>query len=267
MEFLVLAFLGVVTGVIAALFGIGGGAIIVPAVLYGHYILPSFDFSMQDAVVISVIQMIFSSIFGSFLNIFIKKNLDLKDAMFLGVGGLIGASFSGMLVSSIDSKHLTLIFLIVILITFYKFVFGAKVDVKEKILKPFKKYAIIVLTGISTGIFAISLGIGGGLILTPLFVYFLGYNTKKIMPLSLFFVMCASISGTLSFSNNGILEYKVIHAGLVIGCFSIIGVLIGSRILDLISLKYHRIILMCLYSIAILATLNKVLVYYGIFNL
>ncbi|MWV62201.1 TSUP family transporter [Helicobacter saguini] len=266
MEFLTLAFLGVVTGVIAALFGLGGGMIIVPAVLYSHYFLPNLEFSAHDAIAISVLQMIFSSVFGTFLNIFKKKNLDLKIAFFLGLGGLLGASCSGFLLSLVDSKHLTLAFLLVSLATFYKFAFGGKTAARKVQMSANKQAIILILVGALTGVFAISLGIGGGLILTPLLAYFLGFDTKKIMPLSLFFIMFASIAGSLSFSTHGLSSDAVLHAGVVIGSFSILGVLIGSKILDSISLKHHRKLLMGIYIISILATLNKVLEYYGIFK-
>lgn len=266
MEFLALAFLGVVTGVIAALFGLGGGMIIVPAVLYSHYVLPHFAFNAHDAIAISVLQMIFSSVFGTFLNLFKKKNIDLKIAFWLGFGALLGASCSGFLLSLVDSKHLTLAFLLVSLATFYKFAFGRKTEARVLVLSTNKQAIILMLIGALTGVFAISLGIGGGLILTPLLAYFLGFDTKKIMPLSLFFIMFASIAGFLSFNSHGLSNQNVIHAGVVIGSFSILGVLIGSKILDSISLKHHRKLLMGIYIISILATLNKVLEYYGIFK-
>ena len=265
MDILCLVFLGVVTGCMSALFGIGGGTIIVPAMLYGHYIMPEFDFSIHDAVGISVFQMIFSSVFGTAINVFKKKNIDLKDAMFLGTGGLVGASFSGTLLSVVDSKHLTAVFLLVTLITFYKFAFGAKAKPNKVALSDKRKYITLVLIGALTGIFAISLGIGGGLILTPLIMHYLGFDTKKIMPLSLFFIMFASISGSISFFTSGISDFAVIKAGMTLGLASLLGVLIGSRLLETISLKYHRNILMVIYIFSILATLNKVLSYYGVY--
>ena len=117
MEIVCLAILGIITGSISALFGIGGGMIIVPCMLYLHYLLPDLSFSTHDAVGISVMQMIFSSVFGSAINIFKKKNLCLDSAIFLGIGGFIGAAFSGVVLMYIAEKHLALIFLCVSLFT------------------------------------------------------------------------------------------------------------------------------------------------------
>lgn len=264
MEFICLAILGIITGSISALFGIGGGMIIVPMMLYFHYIIPELEFSAHDAIGISVMQMVFSSVFGTGINIFKKKNLDIKYACFLGLGGLIGASCSGILIEKIDSKHLTLIFLLVSLITFYKFAFGAKQKPNAVTFSEARKYILLVIIGSLTGVFAISLGIGGGVLLTPLLMYCLGFDTKKIIPLSLFFIVAAAITGVFSFIRHGIMTESVLHAGLILGSFSLVGVLIGSKLLDIVSTKHHRMILIVLYLISILATLNKVLVYYNI---
>ena len=90
-----LLFVGICTGIISGLFGIGGGAIIVPTmILLGN--------DIKIAVGISIMQMMFSSLYGSYVN-YKKKNLDLKDGLYVGFGGLIGASFSGALLNVIPS--------------------------------------------------------------------------------------------------------------------------------------------------------------------
>ena len=63
--------IGIVTGIISGLFGIGGGMIIVPFML-------SIGFSSHHAIAISVFQMMFSSVFGSFIN-YKKRNLNIND--------------------------------------------------------------------------------------------------------------------------------------------------------------------------------------------
>ncbi|RDU73745.1 sulfite exporter TauE/SafE family protein [Helicobacter aurati] len=264
MEYISLAILGIITGAISALFGIGGGMIIVPCMLYIHYLVPSLDFSSHAAVGISVMQMVFSSFFGSFLNVFKKKNIDLKEALFLGLGGSIGASFSGFILAVISSKNLMTIFLLVSCYTFYKFLARPKPKYHDASISTQKKYIILVIIGALTGVFAISLGIGGGVIMTPLLAYYLKFATKKIVALSLFFIACASCTGSLSFLSHGIMTESVYKAGIVLGAFSLIGVLIGSKLIESISLKLHRQILICLYLVSILATLHKVLSYHGL---
>ncbi len=56
-----LAIFGIITGFTSGFFGIGGGTILVPLLL-------ATGFVMKEAVAISIMQMVFSSISGSFLN-------------------------------------------------------------------------------------------------------------------------------------------------------------------------------------------------------
>lgn len=258
MEYIVLAMLGIITGTISVLFGIGGGMIIVPCMLYIHYLTPNLDFSSHDAVGISVMQMIFSSFFGSFIN-FVKKNIDIKDAFFLGLGGCIGASFSGFILAGISSKNLMTIFLLVSFYTFYKFLSSSKSKPSSVNLSACRKYITLAVVGIITGVFAISLGIGGGVIMTPLLAYYLGFPVKKIVALSLSFIACASCAGIISFASHGIMSSSVYEAGIILGLFSLAGVIIGSKLIESISLKLHRHILISIYLLCIVATLYKVL--------
>lgn len=106
---------GIISGIASGLFGIGGGMIIVPTMLF-------LGISSHQAVAISVVQMIFAAIFGSYIN-HKKKNLNFKDGIYIGLGGLLGASFSGTLVSLLSDIALTAIFLCVSFAFFLKYAF------------------------------------------------------------------------------------------------------------------------------------------------
>ncbi len=57
----VLVVMGLVVGAISGFFGVGGGMILVPTLL-------SIGIDIKSAIAISVVQMVFSSILGSYLN-------------------------------------------------------------------------------------------------------------------------------------------------------------------------------------------------------
>ncbi len=75
--------LGIVVGTLSGFFGIGGGTILVPLLLM-------MGFDMKSAIGIAIVQMVFSSIFGSYIN---KKKgtLNVPMVLSLGLGGFLGA--------------------------------------------------------------------------------------------------------------------------------------------------------------------------------
>ena len=213
---------------------------------------------ITHAIGISIMQMIFSSIFGSFIN-YKRRNFDLKDGVFIGIGGLIGASFSGILLSVLSDVVISALFLCLNLVAFYRFAFKIKpqVSATPPNLTPFKKHAILVCAGTVTGVFAISLGIGGGLLIAPILAYYLGYDSKKVVPLSLFFVIFSSVSGTISLYRAGVLSYEVMQGGLTIGLASLVGVAVGIYVITKISSTFHRSALICIYVFAICVMIYK----------
>ena len=68
--------IGVVVGFFSGFFGIGGGTVVVPAAMF-------FGYDIKYVIGVSIIQMIFSLIFGSFVN-FKNKILDVASAPALG---------------------------------------------------------------------------------------------------------------------------------------------------------------------------------------
>ncbi|KAA6228458.1 MULTISPECIES: sulfite exporter TauE/SafE family protein [unclassified Campylobacter] len=248
--------IGIISGIASGLFGIGGGMIIVPFMLL-------LGESSQHAVGISVVQMIFASIFGSYVN-YKKKNLNLKDGLIVGLGGLVGAAFSGQLLRLLSDVSLTSIFLGVSCAFFLKYAFGIKEHPQQTNISVLAKNIVLLCTGAFTGIFAISFGIGGGLLITPILAYFLGYNSKKVVPVSLFFVIPASFAGTFSFVKSGVIDYSVINSGIIVGIASMIGVFLGIKIIENMKISSHRKILLCIYVLSISMTTFSLLRKLGI---
>ncbi len=212
-----LGFIGIFVGILSGFFGIGGGTILVPILL-----LMGFD--MKAAIGISVIQMAFSSIFGSYLN-FKKGTLDLKMVTVIGFGGFLGALLSSLVIASVDAKTLEIVFLAFVLFALTRMYFKPKEDVSPKKPHP----ALLFFIGVILGLFSISIGVGGSILLVPLLVGFLHVSLKNAISAGLFFVVFSSVSGVISLSFGCSLDYE---SGIIIGLASLAGVALG------ISLKH-----------------------------
>ncbi|EMH00221.1 sulfite exporter TauE/SafE family protein [Helicobacter pylori] len=268
----ILALVGLFTGITAGFFGIGGGEIVVPSAIFAH-------FSYSHAVGISLMQMLFSSVVGSIIN-YKKGLLDLKEGSFAALGGLMGAILGSFILKIINDKILMSVFVVVVCYTFIKYAFSNNkkpehfeemhFDLHANNKTPEKKrtipfvsmdrtHGVLMLAGFVTGIFSIPLGMGGGILMVPFLGYFLKYDSKKIVPLGLFFVVFASLSGVISLYNGKVLDDISVQAGVITGIGAFLGVGIGIKLIALANEKVHKILLLLIYALSILATLHKLI--------
>lgn len=235
---------GLVVGAISGFFGVGGGTILVPILLF-------LGLDIKEAIGISVVQMVFSSVFGSYLN-YKKGTLKLSKSIFFGIGGAIGAMGSGYIVHTLSSKALSYIFLGVVIFAIYRFFRSTHSDGKNAI----ENRALYLAIGILIGLFATSIGIGGALILTPVMVGFLHHELKSAVSAALFFVVFSSISGLISLSMYGHIDF---YKGLIIGVSSLIGVFIGIEFAHKTDAKRHKKLILILYILILFLMINKLM--------
>ena len=232
-----LLLLGLITGILSGFFGIGGGTILVPLLLY-------FTYETKVAIGISVIQMVFSSIFGSYLNSK-KGTLDIDMVMTIGIGGFIGAQFSGMITSNISDQTLETIFL------FFALFALVRVFITTKEHKSPKSVSKIVLglIGFGIGTISMTIGVGGSLLLVPILVGFLNIPLKKATSAGLFFVVFSSVSGLISHTIEGRIDY---NSGIIIGIASLLGVYIGIQLKHIINVDIQKKLLMLFYLLIVM---------------
>ena len=210
---------------------------------------------IKIAIGISIMQMIFSSLYGSYIN-YRQNNLDFKDGIYVGIGGLIGAAFSGIVVDRVPSSLLEGIFTLFILYSLVKFFKANAYGGESRLGNGAGAKLFLIGCGCVVGIFAISLGIGGGMMLAPLLAYYLGYSSKRIIPLSLFFIIFSSISGFTSLALHGYADFK---QGIIVGLASLIGVRIGIWLLSKMDAKKHKYALLVMYCLVLSIMLKKIL--------
>ena len=239
--------IGILTGILAGFFGIGGGTILVPLVMMlGH--------DIKIAIGISIMQMIFSSLYGSYVN-YKHQLLDIKDGIYIGLGGLLGASFSGLVIHYAPSRILEVIFSVFIVYSFVRLFKSSAYGGERRIGDGVLSRIFLLVCGSFVGVFAISLGIGGGIMLAPLLAYYPGYSSKTIIPLCLFFVIFSSASGFTSLALQG---YVSLKEGVIVGIASLIGVRIGIFMLSKIDAKKHKVTLLVMYSIVLSIMVKKI---------
>jgi len=240
-----LIIVGIFIGTMSGFFGIGGGMILVPILLV-------LGFEIKDAIGISIIQMVFSSVFGSFLN-HKKGSLIVGEGIFVGFGGFIGGYIGGYVTHFISDTVLQFLFFGLLLFALFRLFFSQNHE-DESQTKTLSK-TLLFMIGLVIGIFAITLGIGGSIILTPLLVGLLHYPIKKAVSAGLFFVAFSSVAGMMSRLSAGTIDF---HNGLIVAVASLVGVTLGIWLKDHVTSKNHKTALLVLYVFALIMLIKKI---------
>ncbi len=232
LEIIELIVLGTGVGVLSGFFGIGGGTILVPALLFMGY-------EIKTAIGISVIQMVFSSIYGSFLNLK-KGSLEFGTVLLIAIGGFVGALLSGWVISKVSSELLEYVFLAFICIALARMAYSPAHYREPRNAHP----VLLFMIGLLLGVFAISIGVGGSILLVPILVGFLHFDVKKATSAGLFFVIFSSVSGLISLSIAGQMKYL---DGMIIGAASLLGVYFGVHLKHITQSQLQKRLLLAFY--------------------
>lgn len=238
-----LAGFGIITGFISGFFGVGGGMILVPILLLVGYV-------MKEAVAISIMQMVFSSIYGSFLNSKYAQNV-VKDGIVIGAGGFVGGLQSGYIVTNVSNEFLQYLFIAILIFSILRIFYSPAIHDCER--REHSKVTLFLI-GSFIGIIAMSIGVGGSILLTPILVGFMKYDLKSATALGLFFVIFSSIAGFVSISMHGQMLYL---EGAVVGMASLVGVYFGIKIKHLVQATSYKKYILILNVIILIAMLYK----------
>ena len=216
-------------GFLAGLLGIGGGLITVPVLYYifGNFGLDN-SFIMHLAVGTSFSIIIPTSIASTLTHMKYKAvNLDIVKSygIFVALGVLIGTIFA----SNLKTAQLILFFSIVTLILSFNFLISKeKREVKPREINLFAK----IILGSLAGFFSAPMGIGGGVMNTPIIRMF-GYPINVAIGTSAAIGFLIAVVGTIGFVVTG--KYLNINAPLSIGFINVPAFLIFVPITTLMA--------------------------------
>ena len=214
-------------------------------------VLLALGFDIKGAIGISIVQMVFSSVFGSYLN-HKKGTLIIGEGIFVGVGGFIGGFIGGKVTHLVSDTVLQFLFLGLLLFAMFR-LFFSKTHTDDSATKTLHK-ALLLFIGLVIGIFSITLGVGGSIILTPILVGILHYPIKKAVSAGLFFVVFSSVAGMISRLSTGTIDF---HNGLVVAIASLIGVTLGIWMKEHVKDTHHKTALVLLYVFATVMLMRK----------
>ena len=269
-------FIGMSIGILSGIFGVGGGFLMTPLLIF-------LGIPPVVAVGSEAPHVLATSVSGVIAH-WRKKNVDIKMGVFLLTGGLVGSTVGVNLFNYLKNYGQIDLVIQLLFIFFLGFVGfsmafeSAKTTIKQYrsiTLKrkklhqhswfhglPFKvrfhrsKLYISaippVLIGFVVGVMSAMMGVGGGFIMIPAMVYILGMPTSVVVGTSLFQIIFVTANATffqsyINYNVDVVLSALMIFGG-VIGAQ--IGVILGSRL----KAEYLRGIL----AILVLAVCGKI---------
>lgn len=185
----VLALLGALTGLLSGVFGIGGGVVLVPMLVM------FLGFQQRLAAGTSVAAILPAAVVGG-IGYAIQGNVDWVAAIALALGVIVGAQIGSYLLSRVPTGFLRWLFmgfLAVVVVSLWFVVPQRDAEIEKSALI----LALLVVTGLVTGVLSGLLGVGGGVVVVPVLMFFFGASDLIAKGTSLIMLIPGSISGTI----------------------------------------------------------------------
>ena len=240
-------FIGIFVGGLSGLFGVGGGFLMTPLLIF-------LGIPPAVAVGTEAPHVLASSVSGVIAH-WQRKNVDFKMGFFLLIGGILGSTIGVNLFKilrgygqiDIVIQLLFVIFLSIIGLTMlfesartyrkhrttssirqklhqHSWIHGLPFKMRFHRSKLYISTIPPFLIGLIVGILSAMMGIGGGFIMIPAMVYILGMSTNVVVGTSLFQIIFVTANSTFfqSYLNQTV--------DIVLACLMIFGGVIGAQI-------------------------------------
>ena len=225
MDFSILIFLavGIFTGIIGALLGLGGGVVIVPFLVFVSHYEP------QLAIGTSMFVVLLNSVSGALG--YIRRKLACTDAAIrFSLATIPGAFIGSYAAKYLQGKIFLGVFgLLLVGIAFNMFRKAEKSSEENGVTEVPEHYnrKLGIICSIFVGFLASVLGIGGGVIHVPFMIYVLRFPVKVAIATSTCILAVSAIAGA---SSHAYLGHIMWFTGLALGIGAAIGAQIGVRL-------------------------------------
>ena len=272
-----IVFIGMLVGALSGLFGVGGGFLMTPLLIF-------LGIPPVVAVGSEAPHVLASSVSGVIAH-WRKKNVDFKMGFFLLSGGIVGSTLGVNLFKLLKTygqidiviQFLFLIFLGFIGISMafesarttiknyrttsairtklhqHSWIHGLPFKLRFHRSKLYISAIPPILIGFFVGVLSAMMGVGGGFIMIPAMVYILGMSTNVVVGTSLFQIIFVTANSTFFQAYLNQTVDIVLSALMILG--GVIGAQIGVRIGSKLKAEYLRGIL----AILVLLVCAKIL--------
>lgn len=201
--------IGFLSAFIGSLVGLGGGVILVPAMLILYENLSSFAWANPQTIVgISLVTMVFTGL-SSTIAYYQQRKVDIKTGVTFLIGSIPGGIFGSWVNTQLDVANFSLYFGILMIFIFSLMLVDRNKLVKDKPIKITKytrtfelegntyqynvPYIPAIFLAFVVGTLSGLFGIGGGTISVPAMMLFFGIPVQVAVATSMFMIFAVSI--------------------------------------------------------------------------
>ncbi len=207
---LALLLVGLVGGTLSGAFGVGGGTIMVPLLIW----LLRFD--QRRAAATSLAAIVPAAISGA-TSYAIAGEIDLTAALLIAAGGIGGSLIGTKLLRTLPLGWLRWLFVGFLVLVAIRMFFEVPARGAGIELTPWTVVALLVL-GLVMGVAAGMFGVGGGVLAVPVLIAFFGVGDLIAKGTSLIAMIPTATTGTIANSRAGLVR---LGDGLIVGASAV----------------------------------------------
>ena len=232
--------LGLLAGVMSGLFGIGGGAVMVPLLVL-WMALPQHR---AHATSLAAIIVTAASGMARFAG---GGEVHYAAGIAISAGAVAGAYLGAQLMHRLSPTRLRQAFAVLMVVVSLQMLFGFTPDEGTVALSGAVAVIGYLLLGLAAGVLSGLMGVGGGVIMVPAMVLLFGFTQHSAEGTSLLIIIPTAIVGSIRHAKNGYTDWRL---GMVLGAGGVIGAWLGASV----ALTLEADLLQRLFEIFLLLT-------------
>lgn len=257
-DFLIFIGVGCAIGFLAGVFGVGGGILMVPILVF------SYERSGVSSSVLTHIAIgtsLFVIIFASLTSAYQhgkQRNVDWRSVLVLGFSSALTALATTKLAAWLSGRHLRIFFGLIVMAAAMKMLTESEAQAQKK-LEFLSNPGIpgLVAVGLVAGIVAALAGVGGGVVTIPMMYYFLNMPLKLAIGTSSATIVITALFSVVGYILNGLgraglPEWSIGFVDLQRGAALAIGTILMARVGAYVSFKTHPFRLKKLFALFVI---------------
>ena len=242
-KILLITLVGLAAGFLSGVFGVGGGILIAPGLVF----LAKMDHRLAYGTSLAAVLPVALS---SMITYWTHDHIDWSVMLFITIGALVGAVIGTHFLNVVSQSALAIGFSIILILSAVRLFFEGVGEGRSTL--SFWGIVLLIVIGLVSGILAGLLGVGGGIIMVPAMLVFFSIPSVVAKGTSLAVIVPTALMGTLRNRSNKNVD---ILAAVIIGVSGIVAAIAGAWFSTRLSDTASNVLFACL----MLAVASKLL--------